>query len=293
MRVAIAGGTGLLGSRLAEALRQRGDQALVLTRSLPRRPDEVRWDPDTRQAPDPRVLGELEAIVNLAGAPVGRWWTPAYRTRLRTSRLRATDLAARIAARCPGCALINGSAVGYYPLGEDRGLTEADGPGSRFLARLVVDWEAAAAPAKRVGSRVVFARTGIVLDRSAASTRPLLLLGRLGLGGPLGSGHQYWPWITLADEIRALLHLLDNNISGPVNLVGPEPATQGQLAAAIAQRLRRPLGPPAPAAALRVALGEFAEELIGSQRIEPARLIQTGFEFEQPTLASAVDWLAG
>ncbi len=289
MRIAIAGGTGLIGSALAASLRQRGDEVLVLTRRVRDPQTQLAWEPDSGELPDEAALDRLDAVVNLAGTSVGGRWTAAHRTAIRASRLRATDLAARIVASQPGCALINGSAVGYYPLDAGVPMTEAHPPDSRFLAKVVLDWEAATAPA--AGHRIVLARTGIVLAPKAPATQPLLLLGRLGLGGPLGSGKQYWPLITLVDEVRALIHLIDSPISGPVNLVAPMVVTQRELAVGIGEKLGRPAFLPAPAWAVRLGLGEFAAELLGSQLVVPQVLQADGFEFAHPSLGAALDWL--
>lgn len=294
MRVAIAGGTGMIGASLATALRERGDEVLVLTRGTPKEPGQLQWDPDRRQV-HRGMLGDVDALVNLAGAPVGRRWSDAYKEKLRTSRLRSTDFAARLVAEQPSAVLINGSAVGYY--GSDRAdepLSEASRAGTTFLAGLTQDWEAATAPAQDAGNRVALARTGIVLAPRAMSTMPLLALGFLGLSGPLGSGQQNWAWITLVDEVRALVHLIDTPVRGPVNLVGPTPATQMELTTAIARAHRgRALAVPLPAPVLRLALGEFAEEVLGSQRVEPTVLQQTGFTFKHPTVDDAAAWLVG
>lgn len=292
MRIAIAGGTGLIGAAVAATLRRRGEEVLVLTRGVPRRPGQLRWDPD-RGAIQRDMLGSLDALVNFAGTPIARPWTPGHREAVRVSRLRSTDFAARIVAEQPGCALINGSAVGIYGPGRDGvELTELSAPGEGFLPSLVQDWEAAAQPALDAGNRVAFARTGVVLDAESLTTKPLILLARLGLVSPMGPGDQIWPWITLADHVRAVIHLIDHGIAGPVNLAAPRPATQRELSKALTRQLRGSWAAvPVPGAVFRLVFGDFADEIIGSKHVVPAVLQESGFRFEHDDIAAAARWL--
>ncbi|GMA19935.1 epimerase [Arsenicicoccus piscis] len=307
LRVVVSGATGLIGTALVRHLRARGDQVVRLVRAAPTTPDDVRWDPTAHDEDSvvdlARRLGRVEglrgpgsvdAIVNLAGAPIaGQRWTSDYRVALRRSRVDATTTCALLAGAI-GSTLVNGSAVGIY--GSDRGeepLTETSAPGTTFLAGVVQDWEAATAPATDAGVRVALARTGIVLSRHGGALAQVLPLARLGLGGPLGSGWQYWPWITLEDEVRALTALIDEPYSGPVNLVAPVPVHQRELMRLLGRRLHRPAVLPAPAVALRLVLGEFADDILGSQLVRPTVLKAGGFEWAQPDPADGVAYVVG
>lgn len=291
-RVAIAGASGLIGSALSTALRARGDTVVSLVRRPARGPLEVSWDPGTGVLA-PTALDGVDAVVNLAGAGVGdRRWTSSYKRLILSSRIATTSTLARAVAAAPAPPrFVVGTAVGYYGDRGDELLTEDSSGGDGFLADVVRAWEAAAAPALEAGAATAFARTGLVLSPDGGAAAPLVRLARFGLAGPLGPGSQYWPWITLADEVRALLFLLDGDLTGPVNLTGPAPARQRDVAAALGRSLHRPAFLPAPGFALRLALGEFAGDVLASQRVLPERLLADGFAHEHPTLERAVDWL--
>ena len=291
-RVVVAGSSGLIGVALCAALREQDREVVRLVRRAPSGPDEVRWDPTSRQL-DPGVLDGVDAVVNLAGAGVGdRRWTPAYKRTLVDSRTDTTyAIAAAVAQTGRPVRLVNGSAVGFYGDRGDEVLTEDSPAGQGFLAELVRAWEGSARIAEEAGASVAYARTGLVLDPGGGAAAPLLRLGRFGLAGPLGSGRQWWGWITLADEVRALSHLLDSGLTGPVNLTGPAPARQKDVAAAIGRALHRPAVLPAPAVALRVALGEFAGDVMSSQRALSERLLADGFSYEHRDLDAAARWL--
>ncbi|MGV1010613.1 MAG: TIGR01777 family oxidoreductase [Dermatophilaceae bacterium] len=290
-RVVITGASGLIGTALATHLRQRGEQVLALVRRAPRSPDEVRWDPQSGRV-EASVLAGVDAVVHLAGAGIGdRRWTPAYKELLLRSRLEGTrTISAAVAEADHPVRLVTASAVGIY--GQDRGeevLTERSAPGDGFLAEVCRVWEGAAARAVEAGMPVAHARTGLVIAAEGGAFPRLARLTRFGLGGPLGSGRQYWPWITLADVVRGYTHLLDTPaLTGPVNLVGPDPRPQRDVAAALAAALHRPSLVPAPAFALRIVLGELADDVLGGQRAVPAALGDSGFSFAHPTLTSAV-----
>lgn len=295
MRIAIAGGTGLIGGALAEALRARGDEVLVLTRGRPTRPGQLRWDPSAEEV-NRTQLGTLDAFVNVAGTPIAQPWTPSHRRAVRQSRLESTGFAARLVAEQDNCALINGSAVGIYGPGRDgEELTESSAPGTGGLAELVKDWEAAAAPAVEAGRRVAWARTGVILAPRTLTTISMTLPALLGLASTMGSGSQYWPWITLVDEVRAFIHLIDHDIHGPVNLAAPTQTTQRDLSRALAERSfgRAWGGVPTPAFLFRALFREFADEIIGSKLVIPAVLTESGFTFQHATMRQAVAWLAG
>ncbi len=294
-RIAVTGSSGLIGTPLVAALTSRGDEVVRLVRHPPGAADEVRWDPASR-ALDAGVLDGVDGVVHLAGAGVGdKRWTPSYKHEILASRTDGTHaVASAIAATGRGIRLVSGSAVGFYGDRGDEELTEANPAGTGFLTDVVLAWEAAAAPAVEAGSPVAFARTGIVMSPEGGAMGRLLPLARLGLAGPLGSGRQFWPWITLVDEVAALLHLLDRpEVTGPVNIVGPAPARQRDVVAEIGRVLHRPSVLPAPAFALKVALGEFASDILGSQRIVGDVLADSGFEHTHADLGSAIGWLLG
>jgi uncharacterized protein (TIGR01777 family) len=295
VRVAITGASGLIGGALIRALRADGHQVLQLVRRTPRTAEEHRWDPQHHRV-DPAVLADVDAVVNLAGTPIRpRPFTDGYKERLLTSRLDATTTISQALADAatvdPGRTrvLLSASAVGFYGDTGSRTVTEQDPAGSDFLAQVCAQWEAATATAETAGIRVAHLRSGLVLDRSAMLVQVLGPIFRLGLGGRMGSGRQYWPWISLADEIGAIRHLLTADVSGPVNLTGPEPATNADFVAEMGRQLHRPTVLPVPALALKLALGEFGRSsVVGGQRARPVRLQESGYEFTHPDLRSAL-----
>lgn len=279
MRVVIAGSSGLIGSSLTELLRAEGADVVRLVRRAPNHPEERRWDPDRGEL-DPAVLAGADVVVNLAGAGVGDKRLTAERKQVvLSSRTTGTALLARTIAGLddPPRVLLQGSASGAYGDRGEEVLTEESSRGDTFLAGVVRAWEDTAQPAvddPRV--RVAFLRTGIVLTPGGGALGPLLPLIRFGLGGPLGSGKNYWAWITLADEVRAIRHLMDAPVDGPVNLVA-DAARSIDVIRALARVLRRPAVLPVPGFALRLVLGEFADEILASQRIVPQKLDGSGF----------------
>lgn len=292
-RVAIAGSSGLIGGALSSSLREGGHDVVHLVRREPAAGHERRWDP-SRGRLEPAVLADVDTVVHLGGAGIGdRRWTPGYKRLLRHSRIESTDLLARTIAGGAGpTRLVTASAVGYYGDRGDEVLTEASTGADDFLGRLVRDWEAAADPARDAGVSVAHARTGIVLSRKGGALTPMLRVGRLGLGGPLGSGRQWMPWITLADVVAAYTRLVeDPAVTGPVNLTTPHPVRQRALARAIGHRLHRPAVLPAPRLAIRLVLGEFAGSALASQRVLPQRLQEVGFTHRHATLDEALTHL--
>ncbi len=294
MRIAVTGAGGLIGSALVPQLQSGGHDVIRLVRRPARSAAEVSWDPQTGQV-DVGGLAGVEAVVHLAGAGVGdRRWTPAYKRTIRDSRVLGTRalVSALLALPEPVRVLVSASAVGYYGSRGEEELTEDSGPGEGFLAEVVQAWEAETIPATDAGIRVATARSGLVMAPRGGAFGRLLPLVRLGLAGPLGSGRQWWPWITLADEVTALAFLLEREVTGAVNLAAPSPARQADVMRALGSVLHRPTVLPAPAAALRLALGEFAADILASQRVLPARLQAAGFHFRHPDLTSAAAWAA-
>ena len=293
-RVAITGASGMIGGALSAFLSARGDEVVHIVRRPARTAAEISWDPSNLVL-DARSLAGVDAVVHLAGANVGeKRWTPSRKQEIFASRVDGTHtLATALAEVDHPIRLVSQSAVGIY--GSDRGdevLTEDSESGHGFLAEVVRAWEAAAEPARAAGLCVAHPRTGIVLAPGSGAMGPLLRLAQLGLAGPLGSGQQYWPWITLRDTVRALAHLVDHpELSGPFNVVGPAPARQKDVAAELARQLHRPALLPAPGLGVRLYVGEFANDILGSQRVMPTRLLESGFVHEHDTLAKAISWL--
>jgi uncharacterized protein len=292
VRVAVTGASGLLGSALVPALRGDGHAVVRFVRRPARGPDEVEWDPAGHRL-DPTALSGVDAVVNLSGAGIGdRRWSAGYKRTLVDSRVGSTATLARALARAEPqpAALLSASAVGWYGDTGDRTVDERDPPGEGFLAELCRRWEEATRPAAEAGARVVHLRTGPVLAPCGGLLGPMLPLFRLGLGGRLGSGRQYWPWISLADWVRAVVHLLgDSAVTGPVNVTGPEPVTNAEFARALARLLRRPALARVPGPALRLVVGEFATEgILAGQRAVPRVLAGRGFAFTHPTVDAAL-----
>jgi len=294
-RVAITGSSGLIGGALSSSLRDRGHDVVRLVRRDPAADDERPWDPESGHL-DPSALADVDTVVHLAGAGVGdHRWTPSYKATIHASRVDGTDLVSRVVADGAGpTRLVTASAVGIYGDRGDEVLTEASASVDTFLAGVVRDWEGAAAPAIEAGVPVAHARTGIVLSTKGGALTPMLRMGRLGLGGPLGSGRQWMPWITLADTVAAYTRLVeDPTITGPVNLTAPHPARQREVARGLGQWLHRPSFLPAPRPAMYAVLGEFAGEALASARVLPHRLRRAGFVHAHPRLEDALDHLLG
>lgn len=291
--VVVTGSSGLIGTALVEHLTARGDAVVRLVRRDPAAPGEVRWDPSSRRL-DPAVVAGADAVVNLAGAGIGdHRWTSAYRREIIDSRVDATHAVATAIAETGGATrLVSASAIGFYGSRGEEELTEESVGGEGFTAEVVRAWESAAEPAVAGGASVAFVRSGLVLGSAGGALARMLPLARLGLGGPLGSGRQWWPWITVEDEVRAIAHLLDTpDLTGPVNAVGPHPARQREIASALGAALHRPAVLPAPSVALRVVLGGFAAEVLDSHRVLPRRLEEAGFAWSHPDLPTAMRWL--
>lgn len=292
-RVAITGSTGLIGSALSAALRGRGDEVVRLVRRAPSAADEVQWDPAARRL-DASALEGVTAVVNLAGAGVGdKRWTPSYQQLILSSRVDSTATVARALVELGApVRLVSASAVGYYGDRGDEVLTEESAPGDTFLSDVVRAWEGAADPARDAGLPVAHPRTGLVLAPGGGAMAKMLPLAKAGINGPLGNGRQWWPWISLRDTVAGLVHLVDHpEVTGPVNLVGPHPDRQVEVARELGRQLHRPAVLPAPAFGIRLVLGGFADEVLHSKRVVPGRLTDSGFTHTDGDVASALRWV--
>lgn len=291
MKIAVTGASGLIGSALVPHLRARGDHVLRLVRRQAVAPDEVRWDPIAGTV-DVEALAGIDAVVHLAGAGVGdRRWTDAYKQTILDSRVNGTHtiVKAMTALDPRPHTLVAGSAIGWYGDTGDQAVDESAPAGSGFLADVVRAWEAAADPAIQAGIRVTHARTGLVVSSQGGAWQRLFPIFKAGLGGKLGSGQQYWSWISLRDEVAALAYLLDNSeLSGPVNLTGPDPVTNAAVTQVMGRVLHRPTVFAVPAFALKTVLGEFSTEVLGSARVVPAVLADADFTWQDPTVESAI-----
>lgn len=291
MRIAVTGASGLIGSSLVPVLRDRGHEVVRLVRRAAKTPDEVRWDPSTNYV-DPSGFTDIDGVVHLAGAGVGdRRWTAAYKAEILSSRVLGTrTIATAMASLDPRPRVfVCGSAIGYYGDTGDRAVTEESPQGHGFLADVVGSWEAAAAPAEDAGIRVAYARTGLVVSDKGGAWKRLLPIFKLGLGGRIGSGQQFWSYISLRDEVSALIALVeDEAYSGAVNLTSPTPVTNAEVTAAMGRLLHRPAVLPVPGFALKIALGEFSSDILGSQRVLPTVLEAHGFRWNDPTIEAAI-----
>ncbi|MFC9863714.1 MULTISPECIES: TIGR01777 family oxidoreductase [unclassified Streptomyces] len=290
-RIAVSGSTGLIGAALVRSLRADGHEVARLVRRRAAAGDEVEWDPH-RGYVDVAGLVGCDAVVHLAGAGVGdHRWTEAYKREIRDSRVLGTAAIAEAVASLdtPPEILLSGSAIGFYGDTGDRAVDESAPPGDGFLPSVCEEWEAATAAAEEAGVRTVHARTGLVVARQGGAWGRLFPLFKAGLGGRMGNGRQYWSFIALHDHVAALRHILDTRtLSGPLNLTGPDPVTNAEVTAAMGRVLRRPTLFTAPAPALRLALGDFAQDVLGSQRVLPGRLLDSGFTFAFPGIDAAI-----
>ncbi len=287
MRVVISGVSGLVGGALARSLRDDGHDVVGISRTPA--PDTVVWDLDAGTI-DVAALEGADAIVHLAGESIQGRWTAAKKERIMRSRVESTRLLADAVAamdRPPGV-FVCGSAIHFYGDRGDERLDETSSPGGGFLGEVVRAWEDAARPIADAGVRLAFARTAVVLDPDDGALPRMALITKVGAGGPIGGGDQYLSWITLHDQVRALRHIIDSDLSGPVNLAAPGAVPQGEFARALASALHRPAVVPTPGFAIRTALGEMGDELLlYSIRVEPAALVDSGFEFDHPDVAAA------
>jgi len=285
-RIAISGASGLIGSALVGHLKSEGHTVQRLVRRATVAPDEIQWDPKTGFV-DLEALRGVDAVIHLAGVGVGdKRWTKRYKAEILNSRLLGTTAIAKAVAEVKPQVFISASAIGWYGDSGNRAVVESDSVGNDFLAAVCREWEGAADLAGDV--RTVKLRTGLVLDPTGGALGRMLPLFRFGLGGKLGSGKQWWSWITLHDLVRAIVFALEHPISGPVNLTTPNPVTNQEFTAALARAMNRPALFPAPAIALKIALGGFSSEILGSKKVMPNVLSDVGFVWDYPHITNAL-----
>ncbi len=296
MKIGITGASGLIGTALAPQLRTHGHEVVRFVRGRADAADERGWDPASRRL-EPEAVADLDAVLHLAGAGVAdERWTDERKKVVLDSRVDGTTavaqaVAAAVAAGRGPSVLLSASAIGYYGDGGDARLDETAPSGQGFLAQVCREWEAATAPAEQAGVRVVHLRTGIVLSTDGGILGRTLPIFKLGLGAPLGSGKQWMSWISLRDELSAVEHCLTADVSGAVNLVSPNPVTNREYTKTLNRQLHRPTLPVAvPGFVLRLGVGQFAGEgILAGQRLAPSVLLGSGFAFQDPTLAGALD----
>ena len=285
-RIAITGASGLIGSALVGYLKSQGHTVQRLVRRPALSSEEITWDPIAGTV-DMDALAGVDAVIHLAGAGVSdKRWTKKYKSEILNSRLLGTTTIAKAVAIVKPQVFISASAIGWYGESGNRSVVESDRAGDDFLAAVCREWEAAADLAGDV--RTIKLRTGLVLDPTGGALGKMLPLFRFGLGGKLGNGKQWWSWITLHDQIRAINFLLNSKITGAVNLTAPNPVTNQEFTAALARAMHRPAIFPAPAFALRLALGGFSTEILGSKKVLPKALLDAGFEFDYPHVSNAL-----
>ena len=288
-KIAVTGASGLIGSALVAQLKSDGHEVQKIVRRPVRTSDEVSWNPIKGEI-DLQALEGVDAIFHLAGAGVGdKRWTAAYRSEILNSRLLGTTTIATACEQLQPDVFISASAIGYYGETGDRSVSEADRGGTDFLSIVCREWEAVAGLAPSI--RTIKLRTGLVLDPTGGALGRMIPLFKFGLGGKLGSGKQWWSWITLHDQIRAMIFLMNSKIEGAVNLTSPNPVTNQEFTAALAMALKRPAIFPAPAFALRAVLGGFSTEVLGSKKVIPKVLVDNKFEFDYPHVSSALTTL--
>jgi len=292
MKLVITGSSGLIGSALVREAEKNQIEVVKLVRRAPKDKSEVQWDPN-RAILDLDTIEKSTAIVHLAGAGVGdRRWTKKYKKEILNSRVKTTETLANaiVNLRNPPSVFVSGSAMGYYGDTGDLAVDENASLGEGFLSDVVFNWEYAAQRVRNNNIRVVHPRTGLVMSKRGGLLRKVLPLFRLGLGGKLGNGKQYWSYISLEDEISAIFKLIDDvRLTGGVNLTNPNPVTNLEFTKALSSVVNKPAFFHVPAIALKIALGEFSVEALGSSRVLPSKLKAAGFKFNQPDILSALN----
>lgn len=294
MKIAITGSSGLIGTALIAAIEERGDTAIRIVRSKAG-PNDVAWDINAGTIEAAELEG-VDAVVHLAGEGIGeKRWTDEHKNNVRQSRIRGTTLIAKTIAELgeKPKVFVSASGMSYYGDRGDELLTESSSRGSLFLTDVTVEWEAAAQPAVDAGIRTAFLRTSIVLSADGGALKEQLPFFKLGIGGRIGDGSQYWSWISITDQVRAILHIIDGDLAGPVNLSAPNPSTNAEFTKALGEALGRPTLLPTPTFAVNIRLGkEAAKELLfASTRVIPQALLDSGFVFEHPTIDEAFEAL--
>jgi len=288
-RIAVTGASGLIGTALVGYLKSQGHTVQRLVRRAAVSSEEITWDPIAGTV-DMEALAGVDAVIHLAGAGVSdKRWTKKYKSEILNSRLLGTTTIAKAVAVVKPQVFISASAIGWYGESGNRAVVESDRVGDDFLAAVCREWESAADLAGEV--RTVKLRTGLVLDPTGGALGKMLPLFRFGLGGKLSNGKQWWSWITLHDQIRAIAFLLENKVSGPVNLTSPNPVTNSEFTAGLARALHRPALFPVPGFALKIVLGGFSAEVLGSKKVMPQALTEAGFTFDYPHISSALEKL--
>jgi len=288
-RIAVTGASGLIGTALVGYLKSQGHTVQRLVRRPAVSSEEITWDPIAGTV-DMEALAGVDAVIHLAGAGVSdKRWTKKYKSEILNSRLLGTTTIAKAVAAVKPQVFISSSAIGWYGESGNRAVVESDRVGDDFLAAVCREWESAADLAGDV--RTVKLRTGLVLDPTGGALGKMLPLFRFGLGGKLSNGKQWWSWITLHDQIRAIAFLLENKVSGPVNLTSPNPVTNSEFTAGLARALHRPALFPVPGFALKIVLGGFSAEVLGSKKVMPQALTEAGFTFDYPHISSALEKL--
>lgn len=292
MKFVVAGGSGLIGSAFIRDAQKNNHEVVKLVRRKPKELFESQWNPDTGEV-DLDVLNNAKAIINLSGAGVGdRRWTKRYKKIILTSRVNATETLANAVIRLniPPSVFVSSSAIGFYGDTSDQAVDENAELGEGFLSDVVFNWEYATQKVKSHKIRVVHPRTGLVMSKRGGVLKKVLPIFKLGLGGKLGKGNQYWSYISLEDEIRAIHHIIeDSRLTGGVNLTTPNPVTNKEFTKALSSVLNRPAFFNVPSIALKVALGEFSVEVLGSSRVLPSKLNASGFKFNNPDILSTLN----
>lgn len=292
-RILVTGVSGPIGIALMPLLQQQGCEVVRLVRGPARAENQISWDPAQPLAPD--TVSGFDAVIHLAGESIVGRWSDAKKQRIRESRVTPTRLLAQAlasAAKKPAVLAVS-SAIGYYGNRGDEVLMEQSAPGDQFLSAVCREWEAASEPAAQAGIRTANLRTGVVLSINGGALPQMVLPFKLFVGGKVGNGRQWWSWIHVGDHVRAIWHVLTSeSLSGPVNMVAPQPVTNAKFTEELASALRRPAIFPMPAFAAKLAFGEMADELLlASQRVQPAKLEETGFEFQYSELGRALQQL--